>query len=110
MQGLKRGDGTVPLIQLDQAWEAVFARHEVRESGSGDVALPPDLFQSLTKSAAERLARANENGAFPAFITSARRRRYLRTVLKAKGITAPVLSFEELGADAKPALLGVIAP
>lgn len=110
LHALKRLDGTIPLIQLDQAWETVFARHEVRESAGGDVALPPDLFQSLTKSAAERLSRANENGTFPAFITSARRRRYLRTLLKAKGILAPVLSFEELGGDAKPALLGVIAP
>lgn len=110
LQSLKRPDGTVPLIQLDQAWEPIFAKYEIGEAESGDVALPPELFQTLTNGAAERLSRANESGTFPAFITSARRRRYLRTLLKAKGVLAPVLSFEELGASAKPSLLGVIAP
>lgn len=110
LQGIKRPDGTVPLIQLDQAWEAIFVQHELQGTGQSEVALPPDMFQKLTTAAAERLARANEGGTFPAFITSARRRRYIKTLLKAKGIVAPVLSFEELGTAAKPSLLGVIAP
>jgi len=110
LEGLRRDDGTVPLIQLDQSWEPIFANYEIQEGGGGDVALPPELFNKLTKAAAERLSRANESGTFPAFITSSRRRRYLRTLLQAKGVTAPVISFEELGSDAKPALLGVIAP
>lgn len=110
LAGLRRKDGTVPLIQFDQAWEPIFTNYEIQEGGNGDVALPPDLFQNLTNAAAERLSRANENNTFPAFITSSRRRRYIKTLLKAKGIIAPVLSFEELGSDAKPSLLGVIAP
>jgi len=32
----------------------------------------------------------------------------LRTVLTAKGIPNPVLSFEEIGIDAKPALVGLV--
>jgi len=38
-----------------------------------------------------------------------RRRRFLRTVLSAKGISNPVLSFEEIGTEARPALLGLVA-
>ena len=33
----------------------------------------------------------------------------LRTVMAAKGIPNPVLSFEEIGIDARPALVGVVA-
>jgi Type III secretory pathway, component EscV len=41
--------------------------------------------------------------------TSVKRRRFIRTVLAAKGVTNPVLSYEEIGSDVKPALVGVAA-
>ena len=107
---LKRGDGTVPLVQLAPEWEARFAEYEIGDgAGPADVALPPEEFNRLAASVAERLTQAGETGAFPALITSVRRRRFLRTVLSAKGISNPVLSFEELGIEAKPALLGTVA-
>ncbi|MEM0947052.1 MAG: flagellar biosynthesis protein FlhA [Pseudomonadota bacterium] len=107
---LKRSDGTVPLVQLAPEWETRFAEHEIGgDPGPADVALPPDLFNRLAASVAERLSHASETGAFPAVITSVRRRRFLRGVLSAKGISNPVLSFEELGAEARPALLGTVA-
>jgi flagellar biosynthesis protein FlhA len=31
-------------------------------------------------------------------------------VLGAKGLTAPVLSYEEIGLEARPALVGLVAP
>ena len=73
-----------------------------------DVALPPEEFNRLAKSVAEKIARASEQGANPALVTSTRRRRFLRTVMKAKGIPTPVLSFEEIGLDARPALVGLV--
>jgi flagellar biosynthesis protein FlhA len=73
------------------------------------VALPPDDFNRLADGAAESLGDAAERGMFPAIITSARRRRFLRLVLSAKGLTNPVLSFEELGTEARPALVGTVA-
>lgn len=106
---LRRGDGTVPLIQLAPEWETVFTAHQTAGEGrSGDVALPPDLFNRLVQNTAEKVARASETGAFPAVVTSARRRRFLRTILGARGISAPVLSFEELGAETRPALVGMV--
>ncbi|MEM1066128.1 MAG: flagellar biosynthesis protein FlhA [Pseudomonadota bacterium] len=107
--GLRRADGTLPLVQLAPEWEARFAEHEV-DAGAGprDVALPPDVFNRLAAAVAEKLSQAGEAGDYPALITSMRRRRFLRTVLSAKGIANPVLSFEEIGVEARPALVGLV--
>ena len=106
---MRRADGTIPLLQLAPEWEQAFATHQIDgDRGGGDVALPPDLFNRLAGALAERLARIGEGGTFPAVVTSTRRRRFLRTVLRAKGLTAPVLSFEEIGLEARPALVGTV--
>jgi flagellar biosynthesis protein FlhA len=41
-------------------------------------------------------------------VTSVGRRRFLRTVVQAKGLQMPVLSYEEISTDARPALLGQV--
>ena len=41
-------------------------------------------------------------------VASTLRRRFLRTVVGAKGLTASVLSYEEIGTEARPALVGVV--
>jgi flagellar biosynthesis protein FlhA len=106
---LKRPDGTIPLIQLAPEWEKTFATHQVDgERGQRDVALPPEQFSKLANAIADRLNKSAENGTFPALVTSTLRRRFLRTVLGAKGLTAPVLSYEEIGMEARPALVGVV--
>lgn len=106
---LRRSDGTVPLIQLAPEWEETFAGFQIAgERGTTDVALPPDEFTRLASAIADRIARAAEGGTYPALVTSGRRRRFLRTVMAARGIPNPVLSFEELGVDARPALVGTV--
>ncbi len=102
-------DGSVPLIQLAPDWETAFLEYQMDNANGGDVALPPDLFQKLTNGVTDKLNRASESGHFPAVITSVKRRRFLRTLLAAKGITNPVLSFEELGTEARPSLVGLVA-
>ena len=107
--GIKRPDGSIPLIQLAPDWEPLFAANSVgREDGASDVALPPELFQTLVQNATEKVLKASETGVTPAIVTSVRRRRFLSTVLMSKSIQVPVLSFEELGKTSKPALVGVI--
>jgi flagellar biosynthesis protein FlhA len=59
---------------------------------------------------AERFNRAAESGVSAALVTSTLRRRFLKTVLAAKGLAAPVLSYEEIGIEARPAMLGVVPP
>ncbi|SDX89264.1 flagellar biosynthesis protein FlhA [Citreimonas salinaria] len=108
--GMRREDGTIPLIQLAPEWEDTFAAHQIDGSQGGlDVALPPDRFEALTAGLAHEIGDASGRGVFPAVITSARRRRFLRTVMAAKGINNPVMSFEEIGVEARPALVGTVA-
>ncbi|WP_422071184.1 flagellar biosynthesis protein FlhA [Tranquillimonas rosea] len=107
---LKRPDGTLPLVQLAPDWEETFAAYQIDgDRGQGDVALPPDDFNRLAQNIAEKLSKLGESGVFPAMAAPARRRRFLHMVMAAKGLTAPVLSFEEIGAEAKPALVGMVA-
>jgi len=106
---LRRSDGTIPLVQLAPEWEDTFATYQIpSDKGTGDVALPPDEFNRLATAISEKVAAAGEAGTYPAIVTSMKRRRFLRTVLTAKGVTNPVLSFEEIGIDAKPALVGLV--
>jgi len=106
---LRRPDGTLPLLQLAPEWEEAFRTHQIDgERGAVDVALPPEKFNRLAANVAEKIARNGERGIFPALITSARRRRFLKTALLAKGVTAPVLSYEEVGSEAKPAIVGLV--
>jgi len=106
---MRRDDGTIPLVQLAPEWEDTFSDYQIEgDKGGYDVALPPDIFNQLTSSIGSQLSEIGERGIFAALITSTRRRRFLRTVMNAKGIHNPVLSFEEIGLDARPALLGVI--
>ena len=96
-------------MQLAPEWEETFSTYQVPgDRGQSDVALPPDKFNRLAANVADRVARAGENGTYPALVTSTRRRRFLHTVLEAKGIMTPVLSFEEIGIDARPAMVGVV--
>ena len=107
---MKRDDGTIPLVQLAPEWEDTFANYQIdREGGGLDVALPPDVFNKLAQSISDRIADAGERGVVPAVVTSTRRRRFLRTVMFAKGIRNPVLSFEEIGLEARPSLVGLVA-
>jgi len=100
-------DGALPLVQLSPDWEDTFNEFTIEVPGGvGDVALPPEEFNRLAGSIADRLANVSETGRYAAVVTSMKRRRFLNTILKSKGIRNPVLSFEEIGIHAKPALLG----
>jgi flagellar biosynthesis protein FlhA len=107
---LKRDDGTVPLLQLSQGWEDVFARHQVDGAGGGrDIALPPDLFQRLATNLADGIGAAARNGTHAAVVTSARRRRYVQAVLASRGLQNPVIAYEEIGTVGTPSIVGSVA-
>lgn len=106
---LRRADGTIPLIQLAPGWDDTFSTYQIDgPNGQADIALPPGEFARLASALAEQLAKLGETGVTPALVTSTRRRRFLRTVMAAKGLHAPVLSFDEIGLEARPALLGTV--
>ena len=107
---MRRSDGTIPLVQLAPEWEDTFATYQiVTDRGPGDVALPPDEFNRLASAISDKITTASEAGTYPALVTSMKRRRFLKTVLSAKGLPNPVLSFEEIGVDAQPALVGLVS-
>ncbi len=108
--GLKRPDGTLPLVQLAPEWEDVFTRYQIdAERGGMDIALPPADFGKLANALAQTFANLAEQGTQAALVSPARRRRFLRTVMAAREVGAPVLAFEEIGMEARPALVGQIA-
>lgn len=108
ISGIRRDDGTLPLIQLAPEWEDTFANYQVDADRGLDIALPPDLFNRLADNMSDRVQNAGDQGIFPAVVTNTRRRRFLKTLMRAKGINNPVLSFEEIGVDARPSLVGVV--
>jgi len=103
---LRREDGTLPLIQLAPEWEETFRRHSLEGS---DVALPPDAFTRLIGGISDSLSEAAAKGVYPALVTTTQRRRFLTTLVSAKGLSASVLSFDEIGLDARPAMVGQVA-
>ncbi|WP_425472011.1 flagellar biosynthesis protein FlhA [Ruegeria faecimaris] len=106
---MKRGDGSIPLIQLAPEWEDTFATYQVDAPNAGlDVALPPNLFNKLADGVVDSVSHSADHGIFPAVVTSTRRRRLLRTIMHARGVSNPVLSFEEIGLEARPALVGTV--
>ncbi len=103
---LRDREGTLALVQLGPDWETLFAEHEREEDGRADVALPPDAFNRLAQAVGDVLRSVAPQGIYPAIATSAKRRRFLRHVLEAKGIRNPVLSFEEIGNGGALTLVG----
>jgi flagellar biosynthesis protein FlhA len=105
----KRPDGTLPVLQLAPEWEEAFQRYQIEEDRPiPEVALPAEDFNKLTAAIAERYARSTSKASSPALVTSTRRRRFLKTVVAARGLPLPVLSFEELGVESRPAILDVV--
>jgi len=105
---LRDDSGRLPLVQIGPDWETQFSSHEISDgSGRSDVALPPDEFNRLANSVKKQLDLSATKGHFAAVATSAKRRRFLKTVLSAKGIRNPVVSYEEIMSTERPAIVGV---
>lgn len=108
---LVREDGTLAMVQLDSAWEDLFTSFQIDQNvQSGfDIALPPEHFRSLSEKLGLKI---NEIAAIEpkfAVVVPARRRRFVRTVMDAKKLSTPVISYEEMGLDVNPVLMGTVA-
>jgi flagellar biosynthesis protein FlhA len=105
---LRDEQGRLPLVQIGPDWESEFQNNEtVDESGRRDIALPPDDFNRLAKSVREQLDNSARQGVYAAIATTSKRRRFIRSVLNAKGVRNPVVSYEEIGTSERPAVMGV---
>ena len=106
---LQDEQGRLPLVQLSTEWEKRFNEYEVtNDSGGSDIALPPELFGELTSSVQNKLNEVAKKGINAAIATSARRRRFLQTVLSSSGVRNAVLAYEEIGSKTKPYIIGVV--
>jgi flagellar biosynthesis protein FlhA len=107
---VRRPDGSLPLVQLAPDWDELFLRHQIDGGAAGlDIALPPGDFGRLGTGLSETFGRLAAEGTRAALVTTARRRRFLRMVMAARDVAAPVLSFEEIGIDARPTLVAQVA-
>jgi len=105
---LRDSQGRLPLVQIGTGWEDIFSKHETKqEDGSSDIALPPDEFNRLADAVRASVDKSARAGQYAAIATSARRRRFIKTVMTAKGIHNPVVSYEEIPRDEKPIILAV---
>lgn len=105
---LRDKSGKLPLVQIGPDWENKFTQYEISDaSGRKDIALPPDEFNKLAEAVKKQLDTSATQGHFAAIAVGAKRRRFLKTVLSAKGIRNPVISYEEIMANERPAIVGV---
>jgi len=104
---LRNERGEAALIQLSPEWEQLFQKHEVtKPAGAKEVSLPPEDFNRLSRSIQSQIRKAASQKISPAIVTFADRRRFIRTVLHAKGVRNPVVAYDELDVQTKPVLIG----
>jgi flagellar biosynthesis protein FlhA len=105
---LRDDQGRLPLVQIGPEWEKKIQANETPDaSGQRQIALPPDAFNALAGDVKTALDKAARQGAFAAVVTTANRRRFIRSVLSTKGVRNPVISYEEITTNERPAILGV---
>lgn len=108
---LVRPDGTLAMIQLAPAWEDMFSSFQIDQNGQNgfDIALPPENFRNLSDSLEAIIEDVSGREQKFAVVVPARRRRFIRTVMDAKKLSTPVISYEEMGLDVNPVLVGTVA-
>ena len=110
----KSDDGTLALVQLAVEWDDVFGEVDELNAINGHfeserVALPSAVFARLSENVSNVVSRVSDRGVKAVLVVSSARRRYVRALLKAKGVDIPVLSYDELDVDCVPLHVGLVA-
>lgn len=100
------------VVQLSQEWEKIFATYQISADANqrGEIALPPPLLQELLDKTSETIGAASESKSQTAIVTTSKRRKFISSILSAKGISNPVLSYDEIDQNVSLNLVGVIHP
>ncbi|WP_299846820.1 flagellar biosynthesis protein FlhA [uncultured Paracoccus sp.] len=106
-QQLAGGGGELSVLQLHPAWESEFVQIEAEPARGGAGALGPALSQKLAL-AVRRTVAAVDPRAEAVIAAPDHRRRAVRAMLSAHGLTVPVLSLDEIDPAANLRLLGTI--
>ncbi len=105
---LRDENGRLPIVQIGPEWEQKFRANETSdESGRRDIALPPDEFNNLANAVRTQVDKSAQQGAYAVIATTSKRRRFIASVLKAKNIRNPVISYEEIATTERPSIMGV---
>lgn len=106
--GQYRNDqGQLPIVRIGEGWSAKLGERETRdETGRSDIALSPDEFNQFAHDVRAQLDTAARSGSYAVIAAPGHWRRFIRSVLKTKGVKNPVLSYAEIAANEKPLILG----
>jgi flagellar biosynthesis protein FlhA len=99
--------GRIAALQLHPAWESEFVRADAETGRAGGGAMTPDLSKRLLEAARKAVSQA-EPVARTVIVAPDHRRRMIRAVLGANGMSVPVLGLEEVDPAAELRLLGTI--
>jgi flagellar biosynthesis protein FlhA len=99
--------GQLPIIRIGDDWTAKLGERETRdEVGRSDIALSPEEFNQFAHDVRAQLDTAARSGSYAVIAAPGHWRRFIRSVLKTKGVKNPVLSYAEIAANEKPLILG----
>ncbi|WP_405403514.1 flagellar biosynthesis protein FlhA [Paracoccus sp. Ld10] len=99
--------GRIAALQLHPAWEAEFVRADAETGRAGGGAMTPAMSKKLVEAVRRALSLA-EPVARTVLVAPDHRRRMVRAVLGANGMTVPVLGLEEIDPAAELRLLGTV--
>ena len=106
---LRNESGQLPLVRLGENWTSILSERESKDAaGRSDIILAPEEFNKLAQDVRVQLDNAVRQGSNAVIATPAVWRRFVRSVLKTKGVKNPVLSYAELAATERPLILGTV--
>jgi flagellar biosynthesis protein FlhA len=112
VEKIKNSENQLNIVQLSQEWEKIFSTYQVNgdSHNRSEIALPPPLLQELLDKTTEKVNSVQSDQTQTAVVTTSKRRKFISSILAAKGISNPVLSYDEIDQNVSLNLIGVIQP
>ncbi len=107
IESYQAGDGSLPLIQLSPKWDTTFAERMDATPDKPGGTLTGEELKQLGDEIQEALNKAALTGAYACIVVSSRRRRFVRDVVRSRGLQNPVIAFEEINPGNRPSMLAV---
>ncbi|MEM9422555.1 MAG: FHIPEP family type III secretion protein, partial [Pseudomonadota bacterium] len=107
IEGYQSADGSLPLVQLSPKWDATFAERMDGTAEQPGGTLSGEELKNLGDEVQEALNKAALTGAYACVVVPSRRRRFVRDVMRSRGMQNPVIAFEEINPGNRPSMLAV---
>jgi len=102
-------DGKIPLIGFSPHWETHFADTQDEQAPPTSL-LAPDQCETLISRVKNLVKGLGEKDIDAGIVTSSKRRRFVRSLLKSRDINVPVFSFDEVASMHQIRLVGTLEP